>query len=53
MASHFLQSKYRRFGPKMASNIWIIKDFLSPCDEYIPKIGQFVPYIIRIILQTI
>ena len=34
VASHFSQPKYRRFGPKRASYIWIIGDLLSPCDKY-------------------
>ena len=34
VASHFFQSKYRRFGPKRASCIWIIGDLLSPYDKY-------------------
>ena len=34
VASHFFQSKYRRFGPKRASFIWIIGDLLSPYDKY-------------------
>ena len=34
VASHFFKSKYRRFGPKRASCIWIIGDLLSPYDKY-------------------
>ena len=36
VASHFSQPKYRRFGPKRASYIWIIGAFVS----YIGFIGN-------------
>ena len=34
VASHFYQTKYRRFGPKRASYIGDIGGFLRPCDKY-------------------